>query len=104
MKLDFQKIGIGPLLIKYFICPEKGDQFAFSGIGNIVGVSRWNIHYLGTISRNGVLDYFGFINFPETDNRLTPYDQKFLCLGVMKMVTAGNSGLGGGNKHLPEIG
>ena len=101
---DFVKVGVGPIRIEYLVAVHDGDEvFGVGEVDDVVGVTGEHDDTLDFVTTHLVVEDFVGAFLAELDETVARNDDKLFPLGVMPMLSLGDTGLGDVDAHLSAV-
>ena len=101
---DFVKVGVGPVRIEYLVAVHDGDEvFGVGEVDDVVGVTGEHDDTLDFVTTHLVVEDFVRALLAELDEAVARDDDELFPLGVVPMLTLGDTGLGDVDAHLSAV-
>ena len=101
---DFVKVGVGPVRIEYLVAVHDGDEvFGVGEVDDVVGVTREHDDTLDFVATNFIVQHFVGTLLAELDEAVARNDDKLFPLGVVPMLTLGDTRLRDVDAHLSAV-
>lgn len=101
---DFVKVGVGPVRIEYLVAVHDGNEvFGIGEVDDIVGIAGEHDDTLDFVTTHLVVEDFVRVLLAELDEAVARDDDELFPLGVVPMLTLGDTGLGDVDAYLSAI-
>lgn len=101
---DFVKVGVGPVRIEYLVAVHDGDEvFGVGEVDDVVGVTGEHDDGLDFVATNFIVQHFVGTFLAELDEAVARDDDELFPLGVVPMLTFGDTRLRDVNAHLSAV-
>ena len=101
---DFVKVGVGPVRIEYLVAIHDGDEvFGVGEVDDVVGVAGEHNDTLDFVTTHLVVEDFVRALLAELDEAVARNDDKLFPLGVVPMLTLGDTRLRDVDAYLAAV-
>ena len=101
---DFVKVGVGPVRIEYLVAVHDGDEvFGIGEVDDVVGIAGEHDDGLDFVTTHLIVEDFVRALLAELDEAVARDDDELFPLGVVPMLTLGDTGLGDVDAYLSAV-
>lgn len=101
---DFVKVGVGPVRIEYLVAVHDGDEvFGIGEVDDVVGIAGEHDDGLDFVTTHLVVEDFVGTFLAELDEAVARNDNKLFPLGVVPMLTFGDTRLRDVDAYLSAV-